>query len=299
VSATQRAMQWDDLAFDCERAAALLRAGLPSAVAWSAVFDEKPEDFGQVLTNRATSPPDRASTSPDRVLVAAAWAASAEIGAPLRATMTMLAQTYRALAGIEREVDSAVAGPRIATRVMLTLPAISVVLAGGLGMNILNFFFANSFGIVCLFSGALLTGSGWWWSRRMVGRINTNVVPREIDAIVIVAGLRAGVGVQTTMEALTRHLESMTSTNGAARMQRLETLSSLWGVPLADLLMSEVLQSRNATVSHLRKQCAELAERLLIPLGGCVLPAFILLGVVPIVFELITTSGIAVLPGVG
>jgi len=229
--------------------------------------------------------------------VEAAWAASVEIGAPLSVTMTLLAQTYRALAGIEREVVSAVAGPRIATRVMLTLPAVSVVLAGGLGMNILNFFFANSFGIVCLFSGALLTGSGWWWSRRMVRRIATNAVPREIGATVVVAGLRVGVGVETTTEALTRHLGTMVATSGAARLQKLEALSSTWGVPLADLLISEVQQSINASVSHLRKQSAELGERLLIPLGACVLPAFILLGVVPIVFELITTSGIAVTSG--
>ena len=287
MSALQPATQWDALAFDCERAKALLVAGLPSTVAWSQVFEEHASDGDHV-------PNTRAKTAPDRALVGAAWAASVEIGAPLSVTMTLLAQTYRALAGIEREVESAVAGPRIATRVMLTLPAISVILAGGLGMNILSFFFGNAFGALCLFSGAVLTGIGWWWSRRMVGHIATNDVPREIDATVIVAGLRVGVGVQTTMEALRRRPEFVASTDGVKRVQRLEAMSATWGVPLADLLLSEVQQSRDAAVARVRRQCAELAERLLIPLGACVLPAFVLLGVVPIVVELITTSGLAV-----
>ena len=292
MSSTPSAPQWDALASDCERAASLLSAGLPSSVVRSVAFVGHHNDENQVT-------PTRTITSPDRALVDAAWAASVEIGAPLRITMTMLAQTYRALAGIEREVESAVAGPRLATRVMLALPAISVVLAGGLGMNILNFFFGNVFGAVCLFLGALLIGSGWWWSRRLVSRVATNVVPRDIEATVIVAGLRVGVGVQATQAALKSHLGAMTSTNGLENLEKLAALSSTWGAPLADLVLAEVQQSRDAAVAHMRKQCAELAERLLLPLGSCALPAFILWGVVPIVFELITTSGIAVLPGAG
>ena len=292
MTAPQSAMQWDALASDCERAAALLSAGLPSTIVWSVAFVGSLGDEDRVT-------PTRKITSPDRELVGAAWAASVEIGAPLSITMTLLAQTYRALARIEREVESAVAGPRLATRVMLTLPAISVVLAGGLGMNILNFFFGNAFGTVCLFSGAVLVGTGWWWSRRLVSRLATNDVPRGIEASVVVAGLRVGVGVQTTTAALARHLGAMTSTNHLENMDELAALSSTWGAPLADLVVAHAQQSRDAALAHMRKQCAELAERLLIPLGSCALPAFILWGVVPIVFELITTSGIAVFPGAG
>lgn len=291
MSASHAATEWDALAFDCERARALLVAGLPSTMAWSAVFDTHPDDQGQVSKTHAI-------TSHDRALVGAAWAASVEIGAPLSLTMTLLAQTYRELAGIEREVESAVAGPRIATRVMLTLPALSVVLAGGLGMNILSFYFANALGTLCVISGALLTGIGWWWSRRMVRRVATNAIPREIEATVIVSGLRVGVGVQTTVETLTGWLGSLAPISGVERVEKLEAMSLTWGVPLADLLLSEVQQSRDAAVARVRKQCAELTERLLIPLGACVLPAFVLLGVVPIVVELIMTSGIAVAWGI-
>lgn len=292
MSSAPSATQWDALASECERAAALLSAGLPSTIVQSLTFAGHHNDEDSVT-------PTRAIKSPDRALVGAAWAASVEIGAPLRITMTMLAQTYRALAGIEREIESAAAGPRLATRVMLTLPAISVVLAGGLGMNILNFFFGNAFGTVCLFTGALLIGAGWWWSQRLVSRVATNVVPRDVEAAVIVAGLRVGVGMQTTMVALTRHMGAITSTNGPENLEKLAALSSTWGAPLADLVLAEVQQSRDAAVAHMRKQCAELAERLLIPLGSCALPAFILWGVVPVVFELITTSGIAVFPDAG
>jgi tight adherence protein B len=101
------------------------------------------------------------------------------------------------------------------------------------------------------------------------------------------------------MVALTRHMGAITSTNAPEHLEKLAALSSTWGAPLADLVLAEVRQSRDAAVAHMRKQCAELAERLLIPLGSCALPAFILWGVVPVVFELITTSGIAVFPGAG
>ncbi len=283
MTQSDRASAWDALAAECERATALMTAGLPTSMVWSTVFDAP-----HVTPSGAVS-----AVAADRQLVAGAWAASLESGAPVSVTLLMLAQTYRAIAQIEREVDAATAGPRMATRVMLTLPAIGVLLAGALGMNVLTFFVSHALGVACLVSGVALVSIGWWWSRRLVRHISIRSVPRGVVATVVVAGLRVGVAITTSLDALTQHLGADHVAREIDHIHRLQTFSSTWGMPLADVLLAETTQARDAGIARVRRDCAELAERLLIPLGACVLPAFVVLSVVPIVVELISASGIA------
>ena len=63
------------------------------------------------------------------------------------------------------------------------------------------------------------------------------------------------------------------------------------GVPAVVLLRSEADGRRRAARVRSRPaRAAELETRLLLPLGLCVLPAFVLLGVVPIALAIVSST---------
>ena len=66
------------------------------------------------------------------------------------------------------------------------------------------------------------------------------------------------------------------------------------GVPAAALLHAEAEESRRVANADGERRAAELGTRLLLPLGVCILPAFIALGVAPIVVSIVSSTAAAV-----
>lgn len=62
------------------------------------------------------------------------------------------------------------------------------------------------------------------------------------------------------------------------------------GVPAAALLRSEAQESRRRTRTDAQLRAARLGTRLLLPLGVCILPAFVALGVVPIAIAILSST---------
>jgi tight adherence protein B len=67
-------------------------------------------------------------------------------------------------------------------------------------------------------------------------------------------------------------------------------LSRAAGVPAADLLRGEADQARRDARSHAQQAAASLATRLMLPLGLCVLPAFMLVGVAPLLLSVLSST---------
>nr|WP_276611123.1 type II secretion system F family protein [Kineococcus siccus] len=63
-------------------------------------------------------------------------------------------------------------------------------------------------------------------------------------------------------------------------------LSALTGAPAADLLLSAAAQARRERRRAAEEAAARLGSLLVLPLGLCTLPSFLLLGVVPVVLTL-------------
>jgi tight adherence protein B len=62
------------------------------------------------------------------------------------------------------------------------------------------------------------------------------------------------------------------------------------GVPAAELLRSEAEQRRRQARSDGQRAAAALAVWLMAPLGVCVLPAFMLIGVAPMLIAIVTST---------
>jgi tight adherence protein B len=66
------------------------------------------------------------------------------------------------------------------------------------------------------------------------------------------------------------------------------------GVPAVALLRSEADGCRRAARALAARRAVELETRLLLPLGLCVLPAFVLLGVMPIALAIVSSTVVEV-----
>jgi tight adherence protein B len=70
----------------------------------------------------------------------------------------------------------------------------------------------------------------------------------------------------------------------------LRTADSL-GAPVGPLLLGAAETARARTQAELEREAERLAVRVLVPLGVCVLPAFVLLGVVPVLIAVLGGTG--------
>jgi tight adherence protein B len=75
-----------------------------------------------------------------------------------------------------------------------------------------------------------------------------------------------------------------------AQCDRYVQLASLTGVALSPLLRAQAQVERNTAREEAQMRVEKLSVQLMIPLGVCVLPAFIAVGVLPLVASVISST---------
>jgi tight adherence protein B len=278
------------------RLAVLLESGLPPLAAWTHVGSVDPVAAriadaatadrlpGAILEQtRQTGSPD------DWACVAAAWRVATESGAPLAGTLSRLGEVLVAVDDARREVAIALAGPLATSRVVLALPALG--LAGGalLGVDTLGVLATTPPGWFCLAAGIALLLVARRWMRRLVARAResdpTPGLGCELVAVAVSGGIPAEVAVARVADALAdaglRPDDSAAAAIDFARRA---------GVPVAALLRAEAREQRRDAQAAVRQRIAALGTRLLLPLGLCVLPAFVALGVAPLLLAMIAST---------
>ena len=109
-----------------------------------------------------------------------------------------------------------------------------------------------------------------------------------------IAALRAGIGLTEVETALAD--ECRRAGLPVIRSPRRDSvlMARELGIPLAEILVAQVHARRASDFAAVRLATSELGERLLVPLGMCVLPSFLLLSVVPVVADLLVHSGLGI-----
>lgn len=259
----------------CQQLAAFVAVGLAPRVAWDAVVH------------------DAGAVGPPATTLSIAWNASVRVGAPVGRTCELLAEGFRSTARIQREIETAVAGPRFARRIMLVLPVFGVLIASALGLDALSFLLTSAVGWTCLSLGGVLIALGWRWSQRLVMRVRLDVIPNGVATAVVAAALQAGIGMRDAWSALDTECDARGVPRFARELPDVQALAGRWGIPVADVLLATARAERDRVIGDVRGQAAELGEKLLVPLGACVLPAFVLLAVLPVVAQLLMNTGIS------
>ena len=297
------------------RLAVLLGAGIAPAVAWRNA-DRGPleEAAASVAASAARSPASTPSAiaalagSPGRRApreaagVAAAWAGLAATwevataaGAPLAGSLRAFAEVLEGFASAERDVRVALSGPRATQRLVLVLPVIAIGFGALLGQDAFGTLIGTPLGWTCLVLGGGLMLAAWAWTRRMLGGAGPPaVIPglvEELTAVAMSGGVSVSRAKGLVAAAIARHVTPPPDPGAADATLE---LAAATGAPAGELLRAEAAEARRAAVGAARERAERLSVLLMLPLGACVLPAFVAVGVVPLMASVIGSTVAAV-----
>lgn len=223
--------------------------------------------------------------------LAAVWQVADAAGAPLAPTLRELAGALRDRAETERELELALAGPRATARLVTWLPAVGMVLALVMGVDLLGTLTGSVVGCALLAGGVLLLLLGRRWMRALVRRARPGPdVPglrHDLTAIALSGGIAVPDALALSDAACVEH---GLLADDRASVDHILGLAQRAGAPAADLLRSAAARARRRWRMRGRNDAATLGVRSMVPLGVCVLPSFMLLGVAPVVLSIVSST---------
>lgn len=312
-----------DLAHLIERLATVVASGIAPRRAWTAVAEASDPGVLQDLSRAVGAGAD------PRVVAPAALAHSGQIralgaaldlcertGAPTGPVLMTLADALRDVADAQAARRSAFAGPLATARILLALPLAGLGLGMLLGADPLGVLLHGS-GLGLLAAGTALTAAGWWWMHRLI-RSAQGTEAHGVDPSIVldlVAGpLASGSPLARSMQAVGACLGEDPSARqlgdagtalaaGAPAAVALRALPAALaplreaamvgestGADLAGLLRSCGRDARRGRARDAEAAAARLGVRLVLPTGTTLLPAFVLLGILPTVASLLGGS---------
>ena len=260
---------------------------------------------------RARSP-DAAAARSAAASIALACRFSRGLGAPLADILDAIGDSIDDAQAVEEARRVASAGPLMSARVLAALPLVGIVSALALGASPWHFYTGSMVGRGCALLGLLAWVAGIVSCRRILARARQpdEDTDSALACDLASAGLACGAAIPRVLDALAAasSSESLSWTAcalwlGATWDEAWEETPS-WAHPLRDALESawtsgsapETMLARSASwerrtrLAEAKTRAEELSVRLVGPLGACFLPAFLTLGIAPLLASL--TGGI-------
>lgn len=271
--------------------AVLLQAGARPATAWRHLADTGDPVAGRVvaridggaeLVGAIDAEGDAWSD------VAAAWEIATIVGAPLADVLRSLSESLQDAASAADDVRVALAEPTGTARLLLWLPFAGLLLGFALGFDTIGVLVSNPFGIACVVVGTGLVVLARLWTARMVRAAQPAAGTPGMHAELVAVALAGGVGIPRALR-LVEHSPAALPDDRSSTDAVLE-LSRSAGVPAGELLRASAAQQRHESRVQGRVRAARLSSKLLLPLGACTLPAFLLLGVAPLMLSVLSST---------
>lgn len=236
---------------------------------------------------------ERAGLDHGMATVAAAWAVAEHAGAALAPALRGAATALRDRAETARDVRTSLAGPRATARLMAWLPLVGVVMAYAIGVDVVGALAGGPLGWGAAGGGVSLMAAGRAWTARLVREASragpvAGAEP-ELMAIALAGGMSPGRARLLVAETKER-IGLRAAEDGGSSVDRVLRIAERAGAPAIELLSAEALQERRVARAKGRTGAELLGVRLLLPLGICVLPAFVLLGVVPVILAMMSST---------
>lgn len=303
-----------------------LRAGTPTRRAWSdslarigagAIAPES-ASYPPILDEWAREPPrwelPLRARAPDAAArrtaasVALACRFSHGLGAPMADILDAIGDSIDDAQAVAEARRVASAGPLMSARVLAALPLVGIVSALALGASPWQFYTGVTVGRICALLGAAAWVVGIALCRRILARARS--VDEDTDPALacdlVAAGLACGAAIPRVLDALAAACarESLAWTAQALRLgipwDEAWEETPEWAHPLRDALESswtsgnapETMLARSASwerrarLADAKTRAEELSVRLVGPLGACFLPAFLALGIAPLLASL-------------
>lgn len=280
-----------DAATSVQTLAVLLQAGAVPLTAWRHLGDTGDEHAAAVVERVQQGMTLVAAIESEGGAwrdLAAAWEVATTVGAPLAEVLRMIAETLRDAASAADDVRIALAEPAGTARLLLWMPFAGLLLGFALGFDTVSVVLGTPIGAGCVVAGLLLVGAARAWTARLLRRARPSPGTPGMQAELVAVALSGGASVERALRLVD---ESPASRNGdGRRIRSVLDLSRAAGVPAAELLRASAAQDRHRSRIDGRLRAAKLSTQLLIPLGVCTLPAFLLLGVAPLLLSVLTST---------
>jgi len=275
---------------------ALHQAGLSPPSMWAELaHDSRHGDIPIAMTNviaEGANPHDAlqsvtAEADPSWRALGACWAIARVSGAPLGQALEALAEALTDISRTQRHIAAALAGPTATMRLVMVLPVIGVIGGELGGQSSAAFLFGTGLGASVLALGVAMMCGAWWWLRLLAERAKPDPADLglELDLFAIATG---GGALPERAQAV---VMSVCSDYGMQlgdphALERLVALSRRAGVPVASLARASARLRRDLGRTDAEERMARLGVSVVMPLGLLVLPAFVLVAVVPMAVSL-------------
>ena len=285
------------------RAAVLLQAGVSPQTVWRYLAD-RDASAAAILADLERGVSEAAAIAargePWREL-AVAWSVATAVGAALAEALRSFALGLRDAAEAQDDVTVALAEPAATARLMLWLPAVGLLMGVSLGFDTLGILFTDPRGIACFVAGMVLVVVARVWTAKLIRKARPDPGLPGIDAELFAIALSGGVSIDAAAAHVGRARAAVDPEQGEAAadvpaaVQDVLELSRAAGVPAVELLRAESASARHRARVDGRLRASKLGTRLLLPLGVCTLPSFLLLAVAPLVLSILGTTDLPAL----
>jgi tight adherence protein B len=275
-----------------QRLAVLLSAGVTPSAAWQYLDRGRSGVAGSVADAADGSSIARAivAAAADAPLaerpawngLAAAWSVATEAGAPLAPTLREFAASLRSLADAQRDIAVALSAPVATAKLVTVLPLVGVLFGMVLGFDTLSVLFTTVPGLVCLAGGIALMLAALAWNRGLIAAAQPTDLTPGLRLELMAIAVSGGSALDRASASVDRAIASsglVESSDSGDVVTGVLDLSRRAGVPAAELLRSEAQEARRSARAAAATRASVLAVRLMLPLGLCILPAFMLIGV--------------------
>lgn len=297
------------------RVADLLRGGAPAARVWRAAAEHngdstaKHDDLGSEIAARIddglpVADAIAAGGTAEWRMVAAIWAIAEQSGAPLASVLDRLTEALLALQRLSQRRSVLLAGPKATIALVASLPIVALCMGGLLGFDP-TAMLLTQFGAILAVLGTTLLAIGVWWAAKLTQRVASAewVAGFEFELcwVAVSGGAAHHAAMRTVADTVDRFQVEW------VRMSSLRRDRAVWqvlraatemGTPLGPALLLEADAARRQAVAELEMRAERLGVQVLVPLAVCVLPAFVILGVMPVLLAVMGTLDFGA-PGAG
>ncbi len=285
------------------RAAALLHGGVPTANVWRVLGEEPgapPELVAiarRIAEGHSSAAALAAGSGPEWRVLASAWSLAERSGSPVAWILERIASSLGSLEKLAGRRSVLLAGPRATIRLVGALPVVALVMGALLGFDPLSVVLSPAGALLGVVGGALLV-IGMYWAKRLTDRLAATAwvsgIECELSWIALSGGASQREATRRVVDAVDGfgvewvRLSSMRSDGVVHTVLR---AAAAHGTPAGPMLLAEASAARARTLAELERQAERLSVRVLLPIGVCVLPSFIVLGVLPVLFAVLGSLG--------
>ena len=202
-------------------------------------------------------------------------------GAPMLEALRSLQSARAQAANNAQELLAELAGPQATVKLVTWLPVGVVVLAQGLGFDILDALLTNLLAQLSVIAGVVLLVVANRWSNRMVRAATPSPDDPAAGLNLFIALLKSGQSLSVARQSVDEAGLALAGLLATARAT---------GAPLVDLLDARARAIRDQHATRAKHTLRQLSVRLTIPLGAAVLPALVCLVVIPLFISLTSTA---------